>query len=125
MLKGIYTPGLATFLDDGGINEGELRRMINWLIEKGVSGLYPNGSTGEFIRLSFEERKRVIYRRGGNARQFCSAGSFSLAAAVGGCFSAACMAKCQPTRPHSPPPVHGLTLSGAAGVKAISCNSRL
>jgi 4-hydroxy-tetrahydrodipicolinate synthase len=60
MLKGIYTPGLATFLDDGGINEGELRRMINWLIEKGVSGLYPNGSTGEFIRLSFEERKRVI-----------------------------------------------------------------
>ncbi|MBP9902083.1 MAG: dihydrodipicolinate synthase family protein, partial [Verrucomicrobia bacterium] len=39
---------------------GELRRMINWLIEKGVSGLYPNGSTGEFIRLSLEERKRVI-----------------------------------------------------------------
>ena len=69
MLKGIYTPSLATFLDDDGINEGELRRMINWLIEKGVSGLYPNGSTGEFIRLSFEERKRVIYRRGGNARQ--------------------------------------------------------
>jgi len=67
----------------------------------------------------------VIYRRGGNARQFCSAGSFSLTAAVGGCFSAACMAKCQPTRPHSPPPVHGLTLSGAAGVKAISCNFRL
>ncbi len=60
MLKGIYTPSLATFLDDGGINESELRRMINWLIEKGVSGLYPDGSTGEFIRLSFEERKRVI-----------------------------------------------------------------
>src|SRR5512140_3647755 len=34
--------------------------MVNWLVEKGVSGLYPNGSTGEFIRLSFEERKRVI-----------------------------------------------------------------
>ena len=34
--------------------------MVNWLIEKGVSGLYPNGSTGEFIRLSLEERKRVI-----------------------------------------------------------------
>jgi 2-dehydro-3-deoxy-D-pentonate aldolase len=60
MIKGIYTPNLVPFLDDGRINEEELRRMINWLIEKGVSGLYPNGSTGEFIRLSFEERKRII-----------------------------------------------------------------
>ncbi|MSU35935.1 MAG: dihydrodipicolinate synthase family protein [Pedosphaera sp.] len=60
MIQGIYTPNLVPFVDDGSINEGELRRMINWLIEKGVSGLYPNGSTGEFIRLSFEERRRVI-----------------------------------------------------------------
>ena len=60
MLKGIFTPNLVPFLDDGRVNEIELRRMINWLIEKGVNGLYPNGSTGEFIRLSFEERKRVI-----------------------------------------------------------------
>ena len=60
MLQGIFTPNLVPFLDDGRINEAELRRMINWLIEKGVHGLYPNGSTGEFIRLSFEERKRVI-----------------------------------------------------------------
>lgn len=60
MIRGIYTPNLVPFLEDGRINEGELRRLVNWLIEKGVSGLYPNGSTGEFIRLSFEERKRVI-----------------------------------------------------------------
>ncbi|MCL5096702.1 MAG: dihydrodipicolinate synthase family protein [Candidatus Omnitrophica bacterium] len=60
MIKGIYTPNLVPFNADGSINEDELRRMINWLIEKGVTGLYPNGSTGEFIRLSFEERKRVI-----------------------------------------------------------------
>ncbi len=60
MIQGIFTPNLVPFLDDGSINEDELRRMINWLIEKGVSGLYPNGSTGEFIRLSFAERKRVI-----------------------------------------------------------------
>jgi len=60
MITGIFTPNLVPFHDDGRINEGELRRMVNWLIEKGVTGLYPNGSTGEFIRLSFEERKRVI-----------------------------------------------------------------
>jgi 4-hydroxy-tetrahydrodipicolinate synthase len=60
MIQGIFTPNVVPFQDDGSINEAELRRLINWLIEKGVSGLYPNGSSGEFIRLSFEERKRVI-----------------------------------------------------------------
>jgi dihydrodipicolinate synthase/N-acetylneuraminate lyase len=60
VITGIFTPNLVPFHDDGRINEDELRRMVNWLIDKGVSGLYPNGSTGEFIRLSFEERKRVI-----------------------------------------------------------------
>lgn len=60
MLHGIFTPNLVPFCDDGSVNEPELRRMINWLIEKGVGGLYPNGSTGEFIRLNFAERKRVI-----------------------------------------------------------------
>jgi dihydrodipicolinate synthase/N-acetylneuraminate lyase len=60
MIRGIYTPNLVPFAPDGSINEAELRRLVNWLIEKGVTGLYPNGSTGEFIRLSFEERKRVI-----------------------------------------------------------------
>ncbi len=60
MIQGIFTPNLVPFKPDGSINEEELRRMVNWLIEKGITGLYPNGSTGEFIRLSFEERKRVI-----------------------------------------------------------------
>jgi 4-hydroxy-tetrahydrodipicolinate synthase len=59
-LSGIFTPTLVPFDARGRINEDELRRMVNWLIEKGVSGLYPNGSTGEFIRLSLEERKQVI-----------------------------------------------------------------
>jgi dihydrodipicolinate synthase/N-acetylneuraminate lyase len=33
---------------------------IDWLAGIGVNGLHPNGSTGEFIRLSLEERQRVI-----------------------------------------------------------------
>ena len=59
-IQGIFTPNVVPFYDDHRINEGELRRYINWLIEKGVTGLYPNGSTGEFIRISFEERIRVV-----------------------------------------------------------------
>ena len=59
-IKGIYTPNIVPFASDGTINEHELRRLTSWLIEKGIHGLYPNGSTGEFIRLSFEERLRVV-----------------------------------------------------------------
>jgi 4-hydroxy-tetrahydrodipicolinate synthase len=59
-IQGIFTPNVVPFHADHRINEGELRRYTNWLIEKGVTGLYPNGSTGEFIRISFEERIRVV-----------------------------------------------------------------
>lgn len=59
-ISGIYTPNIVPFNDDHSINEGELRRLTAWLIEKGVHGLYPNGSTGEFIRLSYEDRLRVV-----------------------------------------------------------------
>ncbi len=59
-IEGIFVPSAVPFDESGRINEHELRRLTNWLIEKGVSGLYPNGSTGEFIRLSFEERLNLV-----------------------------------------------------------------
>jgi dihydrodipicolinate synthase/N-acetylneuraminate lyase len=59
-LEGIFTPTLVPFDANGEINESELRRFVSWLIEHGVHGLYPNGSTGEFPRLSPEERRRVV-----------------------------------------------------------------
>ncbi|HAH48078.1 dihydrodipicolinate synthase family protein [Gimesia sp.] len=59
-LSGIFTPNLVPYDSRGEINEPELRRYIDWLIEKGVHGLYPNGSTGEFTRFTPEERKRIV-----------------------------------------------------------------
>lgn len=44
----------------GEVNEPELRKYVDWLIERGVHGLYPNGSTGEFTRFTVEERRRII-----------------------------------------------------------------
>jgi 4-hydroxy-tetrahydrodipicolinate synthase len=44
----------------GQINEPELRRYVDWLIERGVDGLYPNGSTGEFTRFTPIERRRIV-----------------------------------------------------------------
>ena len=59
-LEGIFTPTVVPYDDRGEINEPELRRFLSFLIDKGVHGLYPNGSTGEFTRLSVEERRRIV-----------------------------------------------------------------
>ena len=59
-LQGIFTPNVVPLDDRDEINEPELRRYIDWLIDHGVHGLYPNGSSGEFIRLTVEERRRII-----------------------------------------------------------------
>jgi 4-hydroxy-tetrahydrodipicolinate synthase len=59
-LEGIFTPTLVPLDDRGEINEKELRRFVSWLIERGVHGLYPNGSTGEFTRFSEAERRRIV-----------------------------------------------------------------
>ena len=59
-LRGIFTPNLVPMSNQGEINEPELRRYVNWLIERGVHGLYPNGSTGEFTRFTPEERRRIV-----------------------------------------------------------------
>lgn len=59
-LQGIFTPNLVPFDSQGEINEPELRRYIDWLIDRGVHGLYPNGSTGEFTRFRVDERRRIV-----------------------------------------------------------------
>ena len=58
-LEGIFVPMLIPYDDRGEINEKALRRFIRWLIENGVHGLYPNGSTGEATRLTADERRLV------------------------------------------------------------------
>lgn len=58
-LKGVFTPTLVPVDEKGQINEAEMRRFLSWLIDKGVHGLYPNGSTGEFTRFTAEERQRI------------------------------------------------------------------
>lgn len=59
-LRGIFTPNVVPLDARGQINEPELRRYVDWLIDRGVHGLYPNGSTGEFTRFLPEERQRII-----------------------------------------------------------------
>jgi dihydrodipicolinate synthase/N-acetylneuraminate lyase len=59
-LAGIFTPNIVCLDAQGNINERETRRYVDWLIDNGVQGLYPNGSTGEFTRFTAAERERTI-----------------------------------------------------------------
>jgi dihydrodipicolinate synthase/N-acetylneuraminate lyase len=58
-VSGILAPHMVPLDDSGRIAEPELRRHVSWLIDRGIHGLYPNGSTGEFLRFTPEERGRI------------------------------------------------------------------
>jgi 4-hydroxy-tetrahydrodipicolinate synthase len=59
-LSGIFTPNIVPLDGRGEIHETNLRAYTDWLIDRGVHGLYPNGSTGEFTRFTPEERRRIV-----------------------------------------------------------------
>jgi 4-hydroxy-tetrahydrodipicolinate synthase len=59
-LQGIFAPNMVPLDKEGRIDEPGLRNYVDWLIERGVHGLYPNGSTGEFLRFTPHERRRII-----------------------------------------------------------------
>ena len=59
-ITGILTPNITPVDAQGHVDEERLRGYVDWLIERGVDGLYPNGSTGEFVRFTREERRRIV-----------------------------------------------------------------
>ncbi len=59
-ITGILTPNITPVDAKGNVDEDTLRGYVDWLIDHGVDGLYPNGSTGEFIRFTAEERRRIV-----------------------------------------------------------------
>ena len=59
-MLGVNTPISAPMTEDQKIDYASLESLCEFLIEKGVHGLYPNGSTGEMGYLTTDERKRVL-----------------------------------------------------------------
>ncbi len=60
-IKGIVVPVVTPFnRSDESVNEAGLRRIVNYLIDSGVHGLFPSGSQGELFALSTDEKKRVM-----------------------------------------------------------------
>lgn len=59
-LRGIWSPMPTPFNGRGELDEETLRELTDYLIEGGVDGLFPLGTTGEFALLNRDERKRVV-----------------------------------------------------------------
>ncbi len=58
--KGIFPAFYACYDENGEVSAERTKAYAAFLIEKGVSGLYVCGSSGECIYLSVEERKKIL-----------------------------------------------------------------
>ena len=59
-LEGITTPLVTPFdPETGDVDEQALEGLVDHLLENGIDGLFPCGTTGEFASLTPEERRRV------------------------------------------------------------------
>jgi 4-hydroxy-tetrahydrodipicolinate synthase len=58
-LGGILAAVSTPFDSTGAVDEGRLRSHVDFLIDNGLHGLVPCGSTGEFAALTSDERKFV------------------------------------------------------------------
>jgi 4-hydroxy-tetrahydrodipicolinate synthase len=60
VLQGCYVAIVTPFTEKGEVNEEALRSQVEFLIERGVAGVVPCGTTGESATLSWEEHNRVV-----------------------------------------------------------------
>ncbi|MCI9174835.1 MAG: N-acetylneuraminate lyase [Lachnospiraceae bacterium] len=58
--KGIIPAFYACYDKDGNISPDGVEALTKYFVEKGVKGVYVNGSSGECIYQSVEERKQVL-----------------------------------------------------------------
>lgn len=59
-LSGVYVPIVTPFDEQGRINVFEMRTLIEFMLDSGVSGFVAAGTTGEGYALSFDERRLVL-----------------------------------------------------------------
>ena len=59
-LKGLFVALVTPFDSKGALDEDGLRSNIEYLIERGVAGIVPCGTTGESATLSWEEHNEVV-----------------------------------------------------------------
>jgi len=59
-LKGIIVPVVTPVTKEGKIDEEGLRNMAQFLLDGGVHGLFPLGSTGNFCAFNLSEKQKIL-----------------------------------------------------------------
>ena len=82
-LHGVVTAMVTPFHTDGSVNLQAVTELTQFLIQKGITGLFPLGTNGECMRLSVAERKAVAEAvvqaaKGSNVPVFIHTGAVSL-----------------------------------------------
>ena len=58
---GCYVATLTPFDATDTLDTGVLRAHVEWLVENGVQGLCPAGTTGEFLYLTLDEKRAIVH----------------------------------------------------------------
>lgn len=79
-LKGIYIPIVTPFNKDESISFSGIKECTNFLVENGVTGIIPSGSTGEMIALNKDEQiavnRETIKAAAGRIKVVASTGAY-------------------------------------------------
>ncbi len=59
-IRGVIVPILTPLKPDESLDVDSLRRLVNYLIDAGVHGIWASGTTGEFGALSDDERVKTV-----------------------------------------------------------------
>ena len=81
-ISGVFIPMVTPFnSSDESINEAGLRECTNYLINNGIDGIIPAGSTGECVAMETDEQKRVneivVDEAKKRVKVYCSTGAYS------------------------------------------------
>ena len=60
MFEGSFVAIVTPFNDDGSLDDGKLKELIEFQIENGTHGIVPCGTTGESPTLTHDEHDRVV-----------------------------------------------------------------
>ncbi|MDL2295551.1 dihydrodipicolinate synthase family protein [Lachnospiraceae bacterium OttesenSCG-928-E19] len=58
--RGVIPPVITPLTDEGEVNYEALKELVNHLIEQGVHGLFPLGTTGEFYAFDNETVRKIL-----------------------------------------------------------------
>jgi 4-hydroxy-tetrahydrodipicolinate synthase len=90
-VHGVYAALLTPRYPDDSVDEPSFARLLEFLLERGISGFALNGATGEFCLTTPQHLRTlfsVLHRVAGNARVLCGIG----AAGAAGAAELACIA---------------------------------